>query len=52
MDDSADSVKPGDRGAVGGAAERFESVVPGGAEELLELMGEGLRVASSGRQGA
>lgn len=52
MDDSADSVKPGDRSAVGSAAERFEGVVPRSAEELIELMGEGLRVASSGRQGA
>lgn len=49
--ESADSVQPGDRGAIGGAAERFEGVVPGGAEELVQLVGEGLRVAGSDRQG-
>ena len=47
---SAYAVKPGDWGAVGGAAEGFQSVIPGGAEELVESVGEGLCVASGGGQ--
>jgi hypothetical protein len=35
---SAGGVEPADGGAVGGAAERLEFVVPGRAEELAELV--------------
>jgi hypothetical protein len=47
---SAHAMQPGHRGAVGGAAERFQCVVPARAEELVKLVGKGLRVAGSGGQ--
>ncbi len=49
-DVSAHAVQPGHGSAVAGAAEGFQGVVPGRAENLVELMGKGLRVAGSGGQ--
>src|SRR3712207_34807 len=47
---SADAMQPGHRGAVGSAAEGLQRIIPGGTEQLVELMCEGLRVAGRGRQ--